>query len=178
MEHEPTARGLATTHFAGVGGLIQTEQGLLPTGIFNKNSAIRIEDVTDGMSQTLVAGEIARALPAWAIRKTGEPSKAHSINDCRASVTPREPAPTFFKETAASDSSRTKRRLKFSSNWQLAMLATNQPKLDRVSKLVRHVDAATLSEPSRASRRSRTSEMNSHQVARPLPRGSGRRNSI
>jgi len=65
MEHEPTARGLATTHFAGVGGLIQTNQGLLPTGIFNKNSAIRTEDVLDGMSQTLIAGEIARALPAW-----------------------------------------------------------------------------------------------------------------
>lgn len=65
MEHEPTARGLAITHFAGVGGLIQTDQGLLPTGIFNKNSAIRTEDVLDGMSQTLIAGEIARALPAW-----------------------------------------------------------------------------------------------------------------
>lgn len=74
MEHEPTARGLATTHFAGVGGLIQTDQGLLPTGIFNKNSAIRIEDVTDGMSQTLVAGEIARALPAW-----GDPENWRTI---------------------------------------------------------------------------------------------------
>jgi hypothetical protein len=74
MEHEPTARGLATTHFAGVGGLIQTEQGLLPTGIFNKNSAIRVEDVTDGMSQTLVAGEIARALPAW-----GDPENWRTI---------------------------------------------------------------------------------------------------
>ena len=65
MEHKPTARGLATTHFAGVGGLIQTDLGLLPTGIFNKNSAIRTADVLDGMSQTLIAGEIARALPAW-----------------------------------------------------------------------------------------------------------------
>ncbi len=74
MEHEPTARGLATTHFAGVGGLIQTDQGLLPTGIFNKNSAIRFEDVTDGMSQTLIAGEIARALPAW-----GDPENWRTI---------------------------------------------------------------------------------------------------
>jgi hypothetical protein len=74
MEHEPTARGLATTHFAGVGGLIQTDLGLLPTGIFNKNSAIRIDDVSDGMSQTLIAGEIARALPAW-----GDPENWRTI---------------------------------------------------------------------------------------------------
>lgn len=73
-EHEPTARGLATTHFAGVGGLIQTDQGLLPTGIFNKDSAVRIEDVTDGLSQTLIAGEIARALPAW-----GDPENWRTI---------------------------------------------------------------------------------------------------
>lgn len=63
--HEPTARGLATTHIAGVGGLIQTGQGLFPTGIFGKNSAVRIDDITDGASQTMIAGEIARALPAW-----------------------------------------------------------------------------------------------------------------
>ncbi|MGZ0168059.1 MAG: DUF1559 family PulG-like putative transporter [Planctomycetales bacterium] len=74
MQHEPTHRGLATTHFAGVGGLIQTDQGLLPTGIFNKNSAIRIEDVTDGMSQTIIVGEIARALPAW-----GDPENWRTI---------------------------------------------------------------------------------------------------
>ncbi|NQV26003.1 MAG: DUF1559 domain-containing protein [Rhodopirellula sp.] len=74
VPHEPTGRGFATTHFAGVGGLIQTDQGLLPTGIFNKNSAIRIEDVTDGMSQTLIAGEIARALPAW-----GDPENWRTI---------------------------------------------------------------------------------------------------
>jgi hypothetical protein len=74
MQHEPTHRGLAITHFAGVGGLIQTDQGLLPTGIFNKNSAIKVEDVTDGMSQTLVAGEIARALPAW-----GDPENWRTI---------------------------------------------------------------------------------------------------
>ena len=65
VKYEPTAQGYATAHFSGVGGIIQTEQGLLPTGIFEKNSGIRIDDVTDGLSQTLIAGEIARALPAW-----------------------------------------------------------------------------------------------------------------
>lgn len=65
VPHEPTGRGFATTHFAGVGGVIQTEQGLLPTGIFDKNSATKVEDISDGLSQTLIAGEIARALPAW-----------------------------------------------------------------------------------------------------------------
>ncbi|MBL6705741.1 MAG: DUF1559 domain-containing protein, partial [Planctomycetaceae bacterium] len=65
VPHEPTGRGLATAHYSGIGGLIQTEQGLLPTGIFDKNAPVRIEEVSDGMSQTLIAGEIARALPAW-----------------------------------------------------------------------------------------------------------------
>lgn len=74
VPHEPTGRGFATAHYAGVGGLIQTEQGLLPTGIFGKNSKVRIEEVSDGMSQTLIAGEIARALPAW-----GDPENWRTI---------------------------------------------------------------------------------------------------
>lgn len=65
VPHEPTPRGHATAHFAGVGGLIQTDQGLLPTGIFSKNSSVRAGDIADGTSQTIIAGEIARALPAW-----------------------------------------------------------------------------------------------------------------
>lgn len=74
VPHEPTGRGFATAHYAGVGGLIQTDQGLLPTGIFDKNSKVRIEEVSDGMSQTLIAGEIARALPAW-----GDPENWRTI---------------------------------------------------------------------------------------------------
>ena len=74
VPHEPTGRGFATAHYAGVGGLIQTEQGLLPTGIFGKNSKVRVEEVSDGMSQTLIAGEIARALPAW-----GDPENWRTI---------------------------------------------------------------------------------------------------
>ena len=74
VPHEPTERGFATAHYAGVGGLIQTDQGLLPTGLFNKNSQVRIEDVSDGMSQSLIAGEIARALPAW-----GDPENWRTI---------------------------------------------------------------------------------------------------
>jgi hypothetical protein len=74
VPHEPTGRGFAIAHYAGVGGLIQTDQGLLPTGIFEKNSKVRIEEVSDGMSQTLIAGEIARALPAW-----GDPENWRTI---------------------------------------------------------------------------------------------------
>jgi len=74
VPHEPTDRGFATAHYSGVGGLIQTEQGLLPTGIFEKNSKVRIEEVSDGMSHTLIAGEIARALPAW-----GDPENWRTI---------------------------------------------------------------------------------------------------
>ncbi|MDA0284524.1 MAG: DUF1559 domain-containing protein [Planctomycetota bacterium] len=72
---EPTGQGLATTHFAGVGGVIQTEQGLLPTGIFNKNSAVTSTDISDGLSQTIIVGEIARALPAW-----GDPENWRTVD--------------------------------------------------------------------------------------------------
>jgi hypothetical protein len=74
VEHEPTGRGFATTHYAGVGGVIQTDQGLQSLGIFDKNSAVRVEHITDGNSQTIIAGEIATALPGW-----GDPENWRTI---------------------------------------------------------------------------------------------------
>lgn len=65
VEHAPTKTGLATTHFAGVGGQGTGPNGIVNYGIFNRNVTIRPSDVSDGLSQTLVVGEIAQQLPAW-----------------------------------------------------------------------------------------------------------------
>jgi hypothetical protein len=65
VEYKPTSDGYATTHYAGVGGRVRTRSGLLSIGIFEKNSAIRRTDIADGLANTLVAGEIVTALPAW-----------------------------------------------------------------------------------------------------------------
>lgn len=75
VDHKPTGRGFATAHFAGVGGQIQTVQGLLPTGIFAKNSEVSPNAITDGKSQTIIVGEIARALPAW-----GDPENWRNVD--------------------------------------------------------------------------------------------------
>jgi hypothetical protein len=54
-----TATGHAPTHFAGVGG---------------RNMQVTRDDVIDGLSQTMVAGEIAQSIPAW-----GEPDNWRSM---------------------------------------------------------------------------------------------------
>jgi len=61
----PTPQGYAITHFAGVGGSVRTLRGRAPLGIFDRSGPVRREEITDGLSQTLVIGEIASALPAW-----------------------------------------------------------------------------------------------------------------
>jgi hypothetical protein len=57
------------SHFAGVGGEITDEQGgdkrVLHAGLFGANSSVTRADVTDGLSNTMAAGEIADDLPAW-----------------------------------------------------------------------------------------------------------------
>lgn len=65
VEHTPTKTGFATTHFAGVGGQGTGLNGIVNYGIFNRNVTIRRSDVSDGLSQTLIVGEIAQQLPAW-----------------------------------------------------------------------------------------------------------------
>ncbi len=70
-------RGLGLTHFAGVGGEAVNEQvGLMHLGIFAEEGAVRREQITDGLSQTIVVGEIADPLPAW-----GEPGNMRTIGD-------------------------------------------------------------------------------------------------
>lgn len=56
-------------HFAGVGGEVVDEQGgYAQAGIFGVNSEVTRDGVTDGLSNTLAAGEVAISFPAW-----GEP---------------------------------------------------------------------------------------------------------
>ena len=53
-------------HFAGLGGeLITPNDQLAQVGLFDTNSAVTRETVTDGLGQTLAVGEIADEYPAW-----------------------------------------------------------------------------------------------------------------
>jgi hypothetical protein len=70
-------RGFGLTHFAGVGGEIVNEQvGLMHLGIFAEEGAVRREQITDGLAQTIIVGEIADPLPAW-----GEPGNLRAIGN-------------------------------------------------------------------------------------------------
>lgn len=66
------------SHFAGVGGEIRDDQAgdkrVLHLGLFGVDSTVTRDDVTDGLSHTLAAGEIADDLPAW-----GDPENWRSI---------------------------------------------------------------------------------------------------
>ena len=74
VDHQPTLRGLATAHFAGVGGETLTDAGQVDVGVFSRGMTITRDMLTDGASQTMLAGEITRALPAW-----GEPGNWRTI---------------------------------------------------------------------------------------------------
>lgn len=71
--YELTTTGHAPAHFAGVGGHVSTEFGTGNLGVFGQNSRVTRDDVIDGLSQTMVAGEITQSLPAW-----GEPDNWRS----------------------------------------------------------------------------------------------------
>ncbi len=62
-------------HFAGVGGLISLPDGSVAhAGIFDVNSETTRDEVLDGLSNTMIAGEIWSAYPAW-----GEPRNWRQI---------------------------------------------------------------------------------------------------
>lgn len=75
VPHEPTLSGLATTHFAGVGGQREDDSGMFHLGIFDRNSGVRRVDVVDGLSNTFVAGEINQNYPPW-----GDPENWRQID--------------------------------------------------------------------------------------------------
>ena len=74
VPHEANKQGLATTHFAGVGGQRSDQFGQVNLGIFGRNTTITRSEVTDGLSQTMVVGEVAQRLPAW-----GDPENWRAI---------------------------------------------------------------------------------------------------
>ncbi len=70
-------RGLSLTHFAGVGGQdVREPTGLVHLGLFSDGGPVRREHLTDGLSQTIIVGEIRDAFPPW-----GEPGNVRSIGE-------------------------------------------------------------------------------------------------
>ncbi len=58
-------QGFAVSHFAGVGGEIDDDTGLSHVGIFQRDEAVKKDEVTDGLSNTLIVGELAGTYPPW-----------------------------------------------------------------------------------------------------------------
>ncbi len=73
-------RGFALTHFAGVGGQdVREPVGLVHLGLFNDGGPVKREQITDGLSQTIIVGEIRDRdppPPPW-----GEPGNVRSIGE-------------------------------------------------------------------------------------------------
>ena len=73
-------RGFALTHFAGVGGQdVREPEGLVHLGMFGDGGPVKREQFTDGLSQTIIVGEIRDRdppAPPW-----GEPGNVRSIGD-------------------------------------------------------------------------------------------------
>ncbi len=57
--------GFAVSHFAGLGGEIDDASGLSHLGIFERDVSVKREEVTDGLSNTLIVGELAGTYPPW-----------------------------------------------------------------------------------------------------------------
>ncbi len=66
--------GYAVSHFAGVGGEIDDAKGVSHVGIFQRDEPVKKQDVTDGLSNTLVVGELAGNYPPW-----GDPENWRTI---------------------------------------------------------------------------------------------------
>ena len=70
-------RGYALAHFSGVGGQVQTAGGrIVNAGIFDRSSQVSQSDILDGLSQTLIAGEIPQNYRPW-----GEPGNWRTIGE-------------------------------------------------------------------------------------------------
>lgn len=68
--------GYAVAHFAGVGGEIDDANGLAHLGIFERDAAVKRDEITDGLSNTLIVGELGKAYPPW-----GDPENWHKIGN-------------------------------------------------------------------------------------------------
>ena len=67
-------QGYAVAHFAGLGGDIDDETGVSHAGIFTRDTAIRQVGVTDGLSNTMIVGEVAGNFAPW-----GDPENWRTI---------------------------------------------------------------------------------------------------
>ena len=77
VEQTNNQAGYGLSHFAGVGGQVETPEGqYVNAGIFERSSNVRQSDITDGLSQTLVAGEIPDGYRPW-----GEPGNWRIIGE-------------------------------------------------------------------------------------------------
>ena len=63
IEQTTSIKKYAAAHFAGVGGEEKDANGdTVHFGVFDKNSTVFQQDVSDGLSNTFMAGQIARQL--------------------------------------------------------------------------------------------------------------------
>lgn len=71
----PIEGGFAPAHFSGLGGKSVAEgQGEVHLGIFDRGSDVRRDQIVDGLSNTLIVGEVAHRYPAW-----GDPENWRTI---------------------------------------------------------------------------------------------------
>jgi hypothetical protein len=73
-DQSKVAKGLAAAHFAGVGGEINEGGRVAYLGIFERDVAVKRDEITDGLANTLIVGEVGGAFPAW-----GEPENWREI---------------------------------------------------------------------------------------------------
>ena len=57
--------GFAVSHFAGLGGEVDDAKGLSHLGIFERDVAVKRDEILDGLSNTLIVGELAGPYPPW-----------------------------------------------------------------------------------------------------------------
>lgn len=69
--------GYALSHFAGVGGQVTTSDGqVVNVGIFDGGSKVAKSDISDELTNTLIAGEIADGFRPW-----GEPGNWRTLSE-------------------------------------------------------------------------------------------------
>jgi len=77
VETTHNSQGYGVSHFAGLGGREKVNSGRMANvGIFERNSQVTDNDIRDGKSQTLIAGEIPENYRPW-----GEPGNWRTVGD-------------------------------------------------------------------------------------------------
>ncbi|MBS0202353.1 MAG: DUF1559 domain-containing protein [Planctomycetes bacterium] len=68
------ADGYSVSHFAGLGGEVDDANQVRHIGIFERDVAVRRDEITDGLSSLLIVGELAGSYPPW-----GDPENWRTI---------------------------------------------------------------------------------------------------